>query len=275
MVAVSLALAAVILGVAYLRLKRRWPRSLAVLLLVLSAVSAVLTVNGATLAADYPLLARSLVFGLLTLLIGLTQSALELRRRAANKQPAPLGYLVMGVGFLVSLSSLLIPVIPGQFAPIPILTATPIETAAITRTALPTRTPRVSATPSAPPTLTRTPTALPSLTPTLLFTPTYRIAIATNTRISGTALPSTAGANTPDMAAPLSGCQITVNKNVNLRADRSTDSPLLLTIPYGNVLTGIEQAKGWWHVRYQDQAGWVTKDATTGSAACASLPSAK
>ncbi len=274
--ALCLILLSVIIGLISLGEQRRWLRRVAVLIAVLAAVGLEVTVGSATLTGDDRLLSLTLVMGLCALVLGVTLSLIENRRTPIKgKRGLPIGALIIGIGLLGSISSLIVPVIPSQLAPIEAATSTPIGAVTATATLLPTRTPRVSATATVPPTLTARPTALPTLTET----PPRAVPTAINPSDTLTPVqnePNVTLAANPTNSSTAKGtasaCLITVSRNVNLRAAPSADSQLLTTIPFGTTLPGSEQVKGWWRVRFQDQEGWVTKDATTGAAECAALP---
>jgi hypothetical protein len=201
----------------------------------------------------------SLLIGALSIAAGIAMFRYE--RRLDGYDPGrSLGLLYAGVGILAVVSAIILPILPTQFTlppPTPIVT----RAASPTRTAPPTRTPRETATPTRIPSLTPTPTAIPTLT----LTPTYELP-ALPTSIVPSATPTPTPVN----------CTVTVNRNVNLRRGPSTDTELILTVPYETVLPVLErsQDKKWWRVRFQDQQGWVSGEFVTPEPGCSLVPTA-
>lgn len=271
----SLILLSVVVGAAPPASRQRSVRAAGVLLAILGAAGLIVTIGSATLAADYRLLTFTLMVALCSLGLGIVVTLLEVRYRRAHpkaKHGLPFGALIIGIGALGLVSNFIVPAIPSQLAPIEVSAATPIQTATAAHTPLPTRTPRVSVTVTIPPTNTSRPTTLPTLTLTPpRTTPTAIEITPLSTTFASTGSATARSAPNAETVTP-GACRVTVNKNVNLRVSASADSQLLTTIPFGTVLQGLGQVKGWWQVRFGNQEGWVTRDATTGSAECAALP---
>lgn len=108
------------------------------------------------------------------------------------------------------------------------------------------------ATATASPTATQPPTAtpLPTQTPWPTSTPFPTFAPTSTT-------------------APVAACNVLINFNLNLRASPSADGDLLLTIPYGTIVSASDHnADGWWQVTYEDVTGWVSGEYVTVMAGC-------
>ena len=115
------------------------------------------------------------------------------------------------------------------------------------------------------PTATRTPaptrTSLPTRTPRPTFTP------SPTRQLFSTLTPTF----TPTLPTP---CVITVDYNLNMRAEPSLESEQLLVIPFDtNVLAyGRNADSTWWFVEYENQSGWVAGEFVRASDACTALP---
>jgi len=252
---------------------RRVIRYLAVALLLLGAAGMVGGSLGAALNNDFSLLPLVFAFGVGLLVIGAIQLLLEIRRKAAVKP----GGLVLAVALLVLTSGLLLPVLPGQFAATPPPSATP-TLATLTRTLAPTRTLAQTYTPTLAPSETPTFTPLPTLTLTFTRLPYAPPTLPSFVPPTAATADQTLSPAITDLAkgsrtAPASnaGCIVSPFRNVNLRAQPDSASALLTTIPAGTTLDGTAQVTGWYRVRYADLVGWVTKEFSTGSSACAAL----
>jgi len=271
--AASGALLAVLFGLIAALSGWRWPRLPGILAWLACALLAEIGIMGSTLSADTYTLAGALLFGLSVFGLEIVQALFEVRRFPDRRPVAALG---AGVGLLIGVSTLLVPVIPGQLAPL----TRPTSTATFIATTLPTHTPRVSATATLRPSRTPTATALPSLTPTPSFSAPLATPSAAGSAPSivppSAVVTRTASTSTQVSSPNISGsplpCTITINKNANLRAMPSVDSQLLLTIPFGSTVNGTARAKGWWRVHYRDQDGWLIASAVTASEGCAALP---
>ncbi|MCL4250706.1 MAG: SH3 domain-containing protein [Anaerolineae bacterium] len=108
------------------------------------------------------------------------------------------------------------------------------------------------ATATASPTATQQPTAtpLPTRTPWPTSTPFPTFAPTSTT-------------------APVAACNVLINFNLNLRASPSADGDLLLTIPYGTIVSASDHnADGRWQVTYDGVTGWVDGEYVTVMAGC-------
>lgn len=126
-------------------------------------------------------------------------------------------------------------------------------TATATPTATDTPTPGPTPTWTATPTFTPTPTltSTPTLTPTMQATATETPTATITPSDTPTAVPETA--------------VVTYSFGLNLRADPTTTSPILLILDEGDVvilLDGTEEADGrqWQEVQVDDTVGWVAAD---------------
>ena len=67
-------------------------------------------------------------------------------------------------------------------------------------------------------------------------------------------------------------CQITIDFNLNLRDEPSTEGAILLSIPFGTtVFANARSAGGWYGVAYAGETGWVSGDYVTAGASCTEL----
>ncbi|MCA9906027.1 MAG: SH3 domain-containing protein, partial [Anaerolineae bacterium] len=86
---------------------------------------------------------------------------------------------------------------------------------------------------------------------------------------TSTPFPTFAPASTAVPSVPAVTCSVLVNFNLNLRASASADGDLLLTIPYGTIVSASEHnADDWWQVTYDDVTGWVSGEFVTVMAGC-------
>lgn len=111
------------------------------------------------------------------------------------------------------------------------------------------------------PTAANTPTPRPTDTPRPSATPTV-----TRTRFA-TRTPTP----TP---TPVTPCLASVEYNLRLRAQPSTESETLLVIPYATTITLSARSldSAWWLTEYDGQTGWVAGEFLMLSAGCAALP---
>lgn len=271
----GLVLFGVVIGAVGSRTGWRLVRYLSVVILLSGTIALLGGIFGAAFGLIYPILALNLLFGLLVIGLAICILLLEVRRKAAIKQ----GGLILAIGLLISVASLLLPVLPGQSASPPYQPPTPTVIPS-TRTPPPSRTPITTRTPSAIPTETYTPSPLPSLT----LTPTRGLPNADSPVVDGQAtennsiLPTSAGlateirSTTPALTATLSACTLQPFRNVNLRDQPDPAARLITTIPFESPLTGIGQTKDWWQVTFNGQTGWVIKTYVTAQPGCAKLP---
>ncbi len=144
------------------------------------------------------------------------------------------------------------------------ITSSQIETLAPIILATDTPTP----TPTEPATATPIPTETPTLTPTLTRTP-RPTETPTPTRlgfVTRTPIPS------PTLPDP---CLATVDFNLNVRAEPSTDTELVTVIPFGTAVSvfASNEDRTWWLVSYEGETGWVDGEFITRTASCDNLPS--
>ncbi len=124
------------------------------------------------------------------------------------------------------------------------------------------------------PTATAIPTqAATVVRPTPIVFPTNTPTPEVSATTEVTAEASAATAATAATVSNAATCTLTVDYNLNLRNQPTTDgSTVLLSIPYGTtVTTDGKTADGWYRVSYNDQTGWVSGQYVTASASCASL----
>jgi len=101
-----------------------------------------------------------------------------------------------------------------------------------------------------------TATSLPTSTPVPTQTP----------RPTSTPFPTFAPTST---VAPAATCSVLVNFNLNLRSGPNADDDLLLTIPFGTIVTASDHnADDWWQVTYEDVSGWISGEYVTVMAGC-------
>ncbi|HVO41037.1 MAG TPA: SH3 domain-containing protein [Aggregatilineales bacterium] len=210
-------------------------------------------------ALDPWIVAAALAAGVLDVLVGTLAWMLERRRADYIADHSP-GLLVIGSGIFAIVCTLIVPVLPSQFAfrlPRP----APGDTPMITRTPPPTRTPRSAGTFSLLPTLTPTPSLIPSLTQTPIPSP-----LELPTSILPTLTPT----------ATMSSCILTVTyeAGVNLRIEASVDASILIAIPSGVSLPALARSadRAWWQVLYNGRPGWVSAGAVSATAGCALVP---
>lgn len=144
------------------------------------------------------------------------------------------------------------------------ITSSQIETLAPVILATDTPTP----TPTQPSTATPTPTVTPSLTPTFTRTP----------RPTETPTPTRQGfvTRTPSPSPTLPDpCLATVDFNLNMRAEPSTDADVITVIPFGTAVSvfAASEDRTWWLVSYEGETGWVDGEFITRTASCDALPS--
>jgi hypothetical protein len=210
---------------------------------------------------DEPLLLLDRIaigIALLVIIPGFVGLLLELRRPERLKGSR--GVLGIGVGLLVGISSVTVPLIASntlaavRATPTPLIVAAADEATEEVETDEPTFTPTTTLTP----TWTSTPTATriqPTLTPT-----------ATRFRFSTRTPVPTATLTNPCVALTL--------YNVNLRAEPDTESDLVATIPFNLsvLLYGRNDDSTWWFGEYEGQSGWLNGEFLTLSASCSDLP---
>jgi uncharacterized protein YgiM (DUF1202 family) len=197
--------------------------------------------------------------GVLAIVVSLIIYGAE-RRKASFEPGHSLGLLNLGAGAFVVIAAVVIPLIPYQFAgmpvnasaqsiatsPVPTLDSTPASTATLA--------------PSNTPTPQDTATPLPSLTPTVSETPI--VLYTPIIYVSTYAL--TAQSN----------CTVVAKTYVFLRGDPSEKMAAIGTIFAGSLLnvTGRVANKLWWRVINNDGAapveGWVRADTVTADPAC-------
>lgn len=171
-----------------------------------------------------------------------------------------LGILVAGAGLLFVVSSLFLPVLPGQFNPVTttanqsaVVGQTPTIGASATLRATPTDTTVPTIVSTATPSVTPSPSPLPSPTPT-------------RERYS---------TRTPTPTATITRfCGAVVNYNLNLRQSPERDAAILLVIPYNSIVNiGARNPDGdWWFVEYNDVWGWVVAEYINPEQACSRAP---
>lgn len=214
---------------------------LAALLAAITALStfAVLIVNTFVTPVQPDPLAFLMLLGLIQIAVGLLLYRGVERRRATFSPGSSFGLLMAGVGVLGIVSVLFIPILPGQFRPLPqasaeIATLTPTRRAA--ETPLPSRT--------SAPQISLTPSATTTASPTATVTPTRE---RYNTRTP---------APTP-IIEPFCGAMVAYNLNLRAAPDRGAEA--LGLIPFDSVIpVGGQNAAGdWWFVLYEDIWGWV------------------
>jgi len=212
----------------------------------------------ANFVADLPPLFRegTLVVAATLVVVSAIIAAFESRRPQRMNQSR--GVLGIGVGALIGLAAVLVPLAAGYFAagvPDSASLPTPVN---LLSTAVQ---PVVS--PTLPPDLTGTPTRtpLPSRTPRPTNTPTStRAPFATPTPQPTVTLPNP--------------CLAIVNYNLRLRTQPNEDSDTLLVIPYSTTITlyGRSEDSVWWYALYNEQTGWVKGEFLNLSASCDGLP---
>ncbi len=150
----------------------------------------------------------------------------------------------------------------GRFGPTPtgtraslldLLTQVPLATQMAASTEIPSTSPPRTVTNTPAPRLTDTPR--PSATPTA-----ERTRFATRTPTP-----------TPTAVTP---CLASVEYNLRLRAQPSTEAETLLVIPYATMITLSARSADsvWWLTEYDGQTGWVAGEFLMLSAGCAALP---
>ncbi len=213
-------------------------------------------VAGSQSAAPHPLLTVGTQgVGAALAVVSLLVLLLELRR--PEKLKGSRGGLGAGIGLLVLVASVTVPMTAANLLAPALATATPIRLTSVASaqssggTLLPTLT--ATPFPTFTPTLTRT------LRPQATATAT-RFAFATRTP------PPTVTAPTPCMALAL--------YNVNVRAKPDTGADLIVTVPFDSslMLVGRTTDSSWWYGSVGDQEGWVKGEYLRLSAACSSLP---
>ncbi|MBI1257711.1 MAG: SH3 domain-containing protein [Chloroflexi bacterium] len=110
--------------------------------------------------------------------------------------------------------------------------------------------------------------ATPIIRPTRITFPT-----ATATPDATEESTAEATAVTGELAANTATCSLTIDYNLNLRTQPTTDgSTVLLSIPFGSAVTADgKTSDGWYHVSYDNQTGWVLGDYVTAGASCSAL----
>ncbi|MDX1991793.1 MAG: SH3 domain-containing protein [bacterium] len=73
----------------------------------------------------------------------------------------------------------------------------------------------------------------------------------------GVSAPGTTS-SAPVASGPVSNCRVTTRAILNLRAEASTSSTIITTVPYNVTLQAVEKAEGWYRVVYQDGQGWLS-----------------
>lgn len=198
------------------------------------------------------------VVGVLSSGVGLLLFIVErLRRGTWVEQSSSL--LLAGVGLLMVVAAIFVPLLPGQLMP-----SQTVGMSAVSAT--PTTTPDATATPMATvptPTLTPEPTATFSPSPTITILPT---ATPTRERYS---------TRTPTPTPQISRyCGAVVDYNLNLRELPELDATVLDVIPYGSIVDvgARNEDASWWFVAYNDQWGWVGGEYITVEARCEFTP---
>jgi hypothetical protein len=257
-----LILPGMIIGVAGSRTNRRRFRYPSVLLLLIGTLLLMSALAGAALTADLRLITTILIFGGLISIVGLIALIFESRRKAAVKQ----GGLIMAIGLLMSVGSVILPILPEQLQPLRYHTPTP--TAIIpSRTPAPTRTLAITFTSSPQPSATLSASPLPTLTHTPDFIANN--SITTLQSNIGTERPSTIMTRTPTPVI----CTVRPFRNVNLRENPDVESILLTTIPFDTPLEATAQTKDWWQVSYNGKNGWIIKTFVNPDSGCTTLQS--
>ncbi len=181
-------------------------------------------------------------------LVGLVVLAVEARRPNGLKNSR--GALTLGVGVLVAVATVTVPLTAEHL----LITPTPFTLLGVTS-----------------PSPVYTPTPAQTATPTLTWTPTF----TRTPRPTATPTRPLFASDTPTPTTPAFGsCAAVVNYNLNLRGGPSTGAAVLASIPFNTPLTilGRSADSVWWYTTYQGQEGWVAGEYLTLEAGCAGLP---
>lgn len=201
-----------------------------------------------------------LASGVAMLAFGLSVYHWVERRRTAFAPDYSYGLLAAGIGTLLIVAALFIPILPSQLSPRSQKSLLTLASATATAEMLTTVPP--SPTPSTTATATQLPTRTlpqPSITPSPTATPT-RTHYHTRTPVP-----------TPTASAT---CEALVNYNLNLRSAPSTSANILTVIPFGSRITvsGRKGDNAWWFVDYNDRWGWVSGEYITLENSCQDIP---
>ncbi len=205
--------------------------------------------------APLPLQAVLIIGGVL-LVVGLLIALLELRREQRLKQSR--GIFSFGIGLLLMVSTVTVPLTSRQILLPALATITPINIAQLQITSSPTG---PTSTPTPIPTATNTPTPTQTRTPRPTGTATAtRYVFVTSTPLPTATLPSP--------------CLALTKYNVNLRVQPDENATIEQTIPYDNTLAlyGHTEDSVWWYGEFEGKQGWLKAEFLTLTSSCDRLP---
>lgn len=158
------------------------------------------------------------------------------------------GVLGAGMGAILLVAAIFIPIVPNTIIPIP--SPTPIV-AAVRNTPVAID---VVVTGSSDTTIEMQPTSEPTITRTPLPSPSP-------TRTRRAYIPPT---TTPTPIAPrvADNCGATINVNANVRSEPTTDGEVVAIVPAGRYVSVVARntENTWWQIEFERQQGWVFGD---------------